>query len=178
MYIFEIRPYSSCYFIKSFLKLAPEIIRSLYVRLKKFVQVAVRKQTERNRVFLRVAPCKDSAIRKILIVELIRNTGLWNPDYSSSNTESHQRMESGIQVPLTKTVRNPVPSIWNPRVEFRIQECLGFPHTGEQEANKWFFVELFSGKEGYIPPRAYFLIRLSILSREQLLPTPCQAVTK
>ena len=50
-YILEIRPYSSCYFIKSFLKLAPEIIRSLYVRLKKFVQIAVRKQTERKRVF-------------------------------------------------------------------------------------------------------------------------------
>lgn len=127
MYIFEIRPYSSCYFIKSFLKLAPEIIRSLFVRLKKFVQVAVRKQTERNTVFLIVAPCKDSTIQKFLIVELIRNTGPWNPDYGSRNPESHQRMESGIQVPLTKTVRNPV---------FRIEECRGFPHTGEQEAHK------------------------------------------
>ena len=97
-------------------------------------------------------------------MELIRNTGRWNPDYSSRNPESHQRKESGIQVPLTKTVRNPVPSIRNPWVELRIQECLGYAHTGGQEAHKWFFVDLFSGKEGYIPPRAYFLIPLYPLS--------------
>ena len=91
-------------------------------------------------------------------MKLIRNTWRWNPDYSSRNPESE------IQVPLTKTVRNSVPSIRNPWVEFRIQECLGFPHTGEQEAHKWFFAELISGKEGYIPPRAYFLIPLYPLS--------------
>ena len=30
-------------------------------------------------------------------------SGLWNPEYSSRNPESHKRLEFRIQVPLTKT---------------------------------------------------------------------------
>ena len=33
----------------------------------------------------------------------MENPGLWNPEYSSRNPESHLRLESRIQVPLTKT---------------------------------------------------------------------------
>ena len=40
----------------------------------------------------------------------IRNSGLWNPEYSSRNPESHERLESGIQVPMTK---NPESTPWN-----------------------------------------------------------------
>ena len=38
----------------------------------------------------------------------IWNLGLWNPEYSSKNTEFHLRLDPGIQVPLTKTgIQNP-----------------------------------------------------------------------
>ena len=33
----------------------------------------------------------------------MENPALWNPEYSSRNPESHLRLESRIQVPLTKT---------------------------------------------------------------------------
>ena len=33
----------------------------------------------------------------------IQNPGLWNPEYSSRNPESHKRLETRIQVPMTKT---------------------------------------------------------------------------
>ena len=32
----------------------------------------------------------------------IRNPGLWKPEYSSKNPESHKRLESRIQLPSTK----------------------------------------------------------------------------
>ena len=41
----------------------------------------------------------------------IWNPGLWNPEYSSGSSEFRQRLESVIQVPLT---RNPESSTWNP----------------------------------------------------------------
>ena len=48
-----------------------------------------------------------------------RNPGnfcLWNPEYSSRNPESHQRLEFRIQVLLTNTgIRNPQRGIQNPR---------------------------------------------------------------
>ena len=43
----------------------------------------------------------------------IQNPGVWNPEYSSRSPESHLRLESGIQIPLT-WIRNPVPEIVNP----------------------------------------------------------------
>ena len=36
----------------------------------------------------------------------IRNPGLWNPEYSLRNQESHYRLESRIQAPLKK-IQNP-----------------------------------------------------------------------
>ena len=41
----------------------------------------------------------------------IWNPGLWNPEYSLRNQESHLRLESTIHVPLTK---NPESKTWNP----------------------------------------------------------------
>ena len=40
----------------------------------------------------------------------IQNPGLWNLEYSSRDLESHQRLESRIQVPLTKNLES---STWN-----------------------------------------------------------------
>ena len=40
----------------------------------------------------------------------IQNPGLWNPEYSWRNPESHWRLESRIQVPLTKNLES---STWN-----------------------------------------------------------------
>ena len=55
----------------------------------------------------------------------IRNPGLkWNPEYSSRNSESHRRLESRIQVPLTNTgIQYPESGIRI--VESRFQHCLG-----------------------------------------------------
>ena len=47
---------------------------------------------------MNIAPCKG--IRNIL-ARAIRNYGLWNLEYSSKNPQSHQRLESGIQLPST-----------------------------------------------------------------------------
>ena len=42
--------------------------------------------------------------------------GLWNPDYSSRNPESHQRSGSGIQVPVTE----------NPESNETLSSCRNF----------------------------------------------------
>ena len=44
----------------------------------------------------------DSRIRENFACG-IWNPGLWNPEDSLRNPESHKRLESRIQVPLTKT---------------------------------------------------------------------------
>ena len=44
------------------------------------------------------------------------------------------------------------------------KNVLDFLIRGNKRQHKWFFAELISGKEGYIPPRAYFLIPLYPLS--------------
>ena len=44
----------------------------------------------------------DSLIRENFACG-IWNPGLWNSEYSLRNLESHKRLESRIQVPLTKT---------------------------------------------------------------------------
>ena len=53
----------------------------------------------------------------------IRYPGLWNPEFSSRNPESRQRLKSGIQVPLTR-IQN------IQKLESRIQDCLGLPNMG------------------------------------------------
>ena len=45
----------------------------------------------------------------------IRNPGLWNPESSSMNPESHQQLESEIQVLIFKKMRNPVLESGNPQ---------------------------------------------------------------
>ena len=47
---------------------------------------------------MNIAPCKG--IRNIL-ARAIRNPRLWNLEYSSKNPQSHQRLESRIQLPST-----------------------------------------------------------------------------
>ena len=42
-----------------------------------------------------------------------RNSRLWNAGYSPTNRQSYQRLEFGVQVPLT--IGNPYGRIWNPR---------------------------------------------------------------
>ena len=44
----------------------------------------------------------NSWIQEIFACE-IGNPGLWNGEYTSRNPESHERLESRIQVPLTNT---------------------------------------------------------------------------
>ena len=56
----------------------------------------------------------DSGIREIFACG-IWNPGLWNPEYSSRNPESHQRLKSGIQIPLTKNLES---GIQNPRLSW------------------------------------------------------------
>ena len=53
----------------------------------------------------------------------IRYPGLWNPEFSSRNPESRQRLKSGIQVPLTR-IQN------IQKLESRIQDRLGLPNMG------------------------------------------------
>ena len=45
----------------------------------------------------------------------LRNPGLWNLEYSLRNPESHLRLETGIQVPLTKSgIQNLESTAWSP----------------------------------------------------------------
>ena len=64
--------------------------------------------------------------RKFLLVEYrireIVALQLWNLEYSSRNPESHQRLQSRIHVPLTKTGIHYVESGIH-SVESRIQDC-------------------------------------------------------
>ena len=59
---------------------------------------------------------RESGTREIFSCK-IRNSGLWNPEYSSRNLESHRRLKSRIQVPVTRNVessaRNPEYRTWN-----------------------------------------------------------------
>ena len=43
-----------------------------------------------------------------------RNPGLWNPEYSSRITESHLRLESGIQISLNRIREYLESTAWNP----------------------------------------------------------------
>ena len=56
----------------------------------------------------------------------IRNAGLWNPEYSSRNPESHEQF--GIQNPSSTEIEYLESGIHS--VEFTIQDSLGFPHMG------------------------------------------------
>lgn len=59
--------------------------------------------------------------------------GLWHPEYSSSNLESHQRLQSWIQVPLISNLES---STWNLEftagMESRIQDCSGIPYMVQE----------------------------------------------
>ena len=59
---------------------------------------------------------RESGTREIFSCK-IRNSGLWNPEYSSRNLESHRRLKSRIQVPVTRNVesstRNSECMTWN-----------------------------------------------------------------
>ena len=89
------------------------------------------RKSERNTIVFRDLrmPTNSPQVRESgkIFTRGIRNPGLWNPKYSSKNPESLQRLESRIQVPLTKTgiqylehrIRG---------VESGIQDCLGFPY--------------------------------------------------
>ena len=55
---------------------------------------------------------------------------VWNPEYSSRNPESHLRLESEIQVPLTKKYGIQYLESGIHSVESRIQYCLQFPYMG------------------------------------------------
>ena len=50
----------------------------------------------------------------------LRNPRLWNAGYNPTNPQSYQRLESGVQVPLT--IENPYNRIWNP--------CRGIKNPG------------------------------------------------
>ena len=58
----------------------------------------------------------ESGIREIYAYGAygIRNPGLWNPENSSRNPESHQRLVSGSQVPLTKNPESRIQVSWIP----------------------------------------------------------------
>ena len=90
------------------------------------------------------APCKQIRIResgKFLLVESgirnqenliceIRNPGHWNPEYSSRNPKSHQRLKSGIPIPLTKNIES---RIWNQEYTVRNPESKTVLDSGIQE---------------------------------------------
>ena len=65
---------------------------------------------------------RESLAWRILNKEIlacgIRNPGLWNTEYSSRNPQSHLRLESEIQDPLTmqlvSSTSNPESTAWNP----------------------------------------------------------------
>ena len=59
------------------------------------------------------------------------NPGLWNPEYSSKNPESHRQLQSRIQVQFHR--QRLKSTTWKSEiheVESRIQDCLGFPYIG------------------------------------------------
>ena len=64
----------------------------------------------------------------------IRNAELWNPEFSPRNAESPQRMESRIQVPLTRNIYGNSP---------RYGIDLPLSHTGHQIARIKETFELF-----------------------------------
>ena len=61
---------------------------------------------------------------KFLLVEFRQNPGLWNPEYSCRNPESHKQLEFAIQIQLKKNwnpvieIRNPWRGIQNPRLSW------------------------------------------------------------
>ena len=55
----------------------------------------------------------ESEIREVFACG-IRNSGLSDSEYSTKNPESHDQLESRIQVPLTKNSAL-LPGIWNPQ---------------------------------------------------------------
>ena len=72
----------------------------------------------------------------------IWNPGLWNPEYSSRNPESHYWLESRVRVllvPLTKIGIQYLESGIQ-GVESRIQDCRGLPYIGRYSSSAFSFV--------------------------------------
>ena len=65
---------------------------------------------------------RDPGIQEILLVE----SRIWEVLLVESGIPGIQLKESGILLMIG--VWNLVPRIWNPGVESRIQDCLGFPY--------------------------------------------------
>ena len=65
----------------------------------------------------------EFGIRKILAGK-ITNPRLWNPEYSERNLESHDRLESGVQV--LRQIQYLISGIYG--VESISQDCLGLPY--------------------------------------------------
>ena len=81
--------------------------------------------SNKNRKGIRIPGNREIFVRRIM------NPGLWNPEYSSRNPESGiiLTIEIQNQVPLTKTGIQYLESGIH-GVEYRIQDCLGYPCTG------------------------------------------------
>ena len=79
----------------------------------------------------------DSGIRENFACG-IQNPGFWNP-------ESHQRLESGIQVPLTKEQESMTCSLWqNPRLPWSIAL---HAHGASFPSNRLVFNEIVAYQE-------------------------------
>ena len=92
----------------------------------------------------------------------IRNPGLWNTEYSSRNPQSHLRLESEIQDPLTiklvSSTSNPESTAWNPESKTVMDflgrrsesyQCELILGTSKQapRVDIWQIHEILSGKE-------------------------------
>ena len=86
-----------------------------------------------------MAPCKGIRIResgKFLLVESGILT-FWNREFISRTRESRSRLQSKIQVSLTKNLESRVHVVWS-----RIQDRRGFPY------GVWFFLGGGGGRRG------------------------------
>ena len=95
---------------------------------------------------MHISPQVGESNKFLLVESVIRNPGLkWNPEYNSKNSESLQRLESRIQVPLTDTgIQYQESGIRI--VESRIQHCLGFRYMEQNKPNVTSAV--YRGKQG------------------------------
>ena len=75
-----------------------------------------------------------SGIKEIFAIG-IRNVGFWDPEFNSRNLESHQRLESRIQVRLTNSGLQYLECGIH-GVEFKIQDCPRFPGRSIQSLSR------------------------------------------
>ena len=92
------------------------------------------------------------------------NVCLWNPEYSSRNTEAYQRLESRIQAPLTET--KILYLEWgSDGVESTIQDCHGFPYMGRQRGTTHLQPSLCLDRFVYI--YFWFYMRITMKLRKE-----------